>query len=41
MQPVFHWHRDKELVYYPIHAQGLLLEGLNPYFIIQIGNIFS
>ena len=25
----------------PIHAQGLFLEGLNPYFIIQIGNIFS
>ena len=23
------------------HAQGLFLEGLNPYFIIQIGNIFS
>ena len=22
-------------------AQGLFLEGLNPYFIIQIGNIFS
>ena len=25
----------------PIHAQSLFLEGLNPYFIIQIGNIFS
>ena len=25
----------------PIHEQGLFLEGLNPYFIIQIGNIFS
>ena len=25
----------------PIAAQGLFLEGLNPYFIIQIGNIIS
>ena len=29
------------LVPKPIHAQGLFLEGLNPYYIIQIGNIFS
>ena len=25
----------------PSTHRGLLLEGLNPYFIIQIGNIFS
>ena len=29
------------LYFEQIHAQGLFLEGLNPYFIIQIGNIFS
>ena len=48
MCPHAHYERETQLTFgrdpgpaSPIHAQGLFLEGLNPYFIIQIGNIFS